>query len=30
MQRDVCAVNGANCTFFIGGSVTPVREVGGK
>ena len=30
MQRDVCAGNGANCTFFIGGGVTPVREVGGK
>lgn len=29
MQRDVCA-HGGNCTFFIGGNVTPVREVGGR
>ncbi len=29
MQRDVCA-HGSACTFFIGGGVTPVREVGGK
>jgi hypothetical protein len=27
MQRDVCA-HGSNCTFFIGGNVTPVKDVG--
>lgn len=30
MQRDVCSVHGTNCTFFVGGNVTPVREVGGR
>ena len=30
MQRDVCSVHGSNCTFFIGGNVTPVREIGGR
>jgi hypothetical protein len=30
MQREVCATQGSNCTFFIGGGVTPVREVGGR
>jgi len=29
MQRDVCG-HGNNCTFFIGGNVTPVRDVGGR
>ena len=29
MQRDVCAHAGS-CTFFIGGGVTPVKDVGGK
>ncbi len=27
MQRDVCS-RGTNCTFFIGGNVTPVKDVG--
>jgi len=27
MQRDVCG-RGNNCTFFIGGNVTPVKDVG--
>jgi hypothetical protein len=27
MQRDVCGHQGANCTFFIGGNVTPVKNV---
>ena len=30
MQRDVCAHQGTNCTFFIGGNVTPVNDVGRK
>lgn len=30
MQRDVCAHQGANCTFFIGGNVTPVLDAGKK
>lgn len=28
MQRDVCARAGANCTFFLGGGVTPVLDAG--
>jgi len=28
MQRDVCAWQKGNCTFFIGGGVTPVANVG--
>jgi hypothetical protein len=28
MQRDVCAHPGANCTFFLGGGVTPVLDAG--
>lgn len=28
MQRDVCGHQGSNCTFFIGGNVTPVNDVG--
>jgi hypothetical protein len=28
MQRDVCARQNANCTFFIGGGVTPVLDAG--
>gem|GEM_PF-6134447 len=27
MQRDVCSHQGSNCTFFIGGNVTPVNPV---
>lgn len=27
MQRDVCS-RGTNCTFFIGGNVTPVKDMG--
>jgi len=27
MQRDVCGHTGSNCTFFIGGNVTPVNDV---
>jgi hypothetical protein len=27
MQRDVCTHQGSNCTFFIGGNVTPVNDV---
>jgi regulator of protease activity HflC (stomatin/prohibitin superfamily) len=30
MQRDVCGHQGATCTFFIGGNVTPVMEAGRK
>ena len=30
MQRDVCNHQGANCTFFIGGNVTPVLDAGKK
>jgi hypothetical protein len=29
MQRDVCA-HGSTCTFFIGGGVSPVIDVGRK
>jgi len=28
MQREVCTHQGANCTFFIGGGVTPVLDAG--
>lgn len=28
MQRDVCARQGANCTFFLGAGVTPVLDAG--
>lgn len=30
MQQDVCGHQGSNCTFFIGGNVTPVNDVGRK
>jgi regulator of protease activity HflC (stomatin/prohibitin superfamily) len=28
MQREVCGHQGSNCTFFIGGNVTPVLDAG--
>jgi hypothetical protein len=30
MQIEVCGHQGSNCTFFIGGNVTPVNDVGRK
>jgi len=30
MQLEVCGHQGSNCTFFIGGNVTPVNDVGRK
>jgi hypothetical protein len=30
MQRDVCAWQKGNCTFFIGGGPSPVFETGGR